>query len=679
MLRHLLRRRSEVFITVRRCVGKRQITNNAASSWVVEKNKKKTLLQNVRNNCTASRTVEYEYASNTNHGILEQSDQVPPTLEVFENAEEKYAHSIMEAREAYAENLVQPLPACTEEIAEEEIENYLNKSWKGLPIEEIVYAFKRISYYAKKNGECITDEKYCKFIRYLIENCKKFTDSELSDVLRFVTLWPLKHHRQDRSFESFYKALDKDCIRRAPNWSPNKALYFCDHWFSWRLLKYTDFSWFIMNKNILKPSKLTPINLVQFMFYVNCCRVRPGSMFNLEYHLTSCVDELDISELAIVSMGFFKTQTPIRNPNLLVKIIDRVIKDIDTINEICLSSIMKSIRLSSNIQEGSDMIKKLISSTLPQIPRLSVQAVVHIVATCVSLRLYHTEVLTACMKRFTETKNNARLKDLERLMLGASCFNFTPDKYPDFYESILDELRDSSRTEELKRYISSLANCLQYLSIVNVYPKDLITMVLDPNDLRLAYGPTAYSLPIQILFIDANVEIEVPDYTGPRLDIKSRTMITKKNVSRTPNKDTTKLNIRNKLTVDIMNTLEAIFSSSEMMHLDLVLPQFVDRDVIICLDKNNSPLPVKQIMGQIPFGQIKRAPKIYPEGCKWLAVVVCTPGCFIQNTNLLLGKDLTKIRLLEKIGYKPIIVSWHEWDSRQLIQKKYLEQKILDQ
>ncbi|XP_046488900.1 FAST kinase domain-containing protein 5, mitochondrial [Neodiprion pinetum] len=679
MFKHLLKRRSEVFITVGRRATKRQLSNNAASSWFVERDEKKTLLQNVRKNFPARRNVGYEYASNPNHAIPEQSAEILTIFGVFNNAEDQYAHSVMEAREAYAENLVQPLPGCTEEIAEDEIENYLNKSWKALPIEEIIYAFKRITYYAKKNDECIIDEKYSKFIKYLIANCEKFTDSELSDVLRFIALWPPKYTKKDKCFKSFYKALDKECIRRAPNWSYNELLYFCDHWYFLRLLKYTDFSWYIMGKTISKPSKLTPTNLVQFMFYVQCCRWRPGNMYNFEYHLESCVNELDLSELAVISMGFFKSQTPIRNAKLLMKIIQRVIKDIDMVNEICLSAFMKSIRLSTKLHQEHDIIWELISSTLSQIPRLSVQAVVHILATCVKLRLYHPEVLTACVKRFIETKKNARLKDLERLTLGLSCFNFTSDQYPNIYEIILDELRDDSRVEELERYATSLANCLQYLSTVNVYPKDLISMVLDPNNLRLTYGPTAYSIPIPILFIDANVEIEVPDYTGPRLGIKSRTTITKLIVTPPPKKDVLKLSARHRLVVQIMNTFEAIFDSSEMMHLDWVLPQFTDGDVIICLDNNGSPLPVKQIMSEIPFGEIKRAPKVYPEGSKWLAVFICSQTCYIKDTNLLLGKDLVKIRLLEKIGYKPVIIPWTEWYATQLDQKQYLKHKILEE
>lgn len=594
----------------------------------------------------------------------------------FVSHEDAFAHSILESKEIYANNIAKDLPPYEGEITRDEVDDYLNKSWKSLPIPNIIEAFKVISHYASKNGESIVDEKYQKLIKYLIANCGQFTDAEILDVLKSIALWPLLQTRQETNFQSFYSALDKECVRRAHKWTVDELLLFSDHWHKVKLFRYTEFGALVIKKIAMKPSRMTPANLVQYMFYVNSSRRHPGDMYNLEYRMESCVDELDLNEIAILSMGFFKSQTPIRNPNLLIKIIQRVIKDIDTIHEISFATFMKTIRYSTTIHKDSGILWELLVSTIPQISRLSLKALVHILTMTIKTRIFQPELLTLVAQRFNKEIKDARIKDMERLVLALTCFNFTPDIQPNIFQTIVEEIRSEERRPELEKYQKSLANLLQYLSVVNVYPKDLIALIFDPENLKTTYGARAYNLDHPLLVIDLNIDTEVPDYTGPRLDDKSRAIIAKGYLHPISESSDRQLSSRQTFMIEIMDTCKQIFGSTDRVRVDWVLPQYKEADLIICLDKNNSALPIINKLSESPLGNVKRRPEHCPEGSRWLALVIGGYNCYIRDSCNLLGKDCVKIRQLERIGYEPILIPWYEWCVSGLDRKNYLKQKI---
>lgn len=89
--------------------------------------------------------------------------------------------------------------------------------------------------------------------------------------------------------------------------------------------------------------RLTPKQLVQMMFYANTSRkflpILP--MYEIEQEISSYYNDFNIKELGIVSLGFFKTQTPIRNQELIKKLYSSVINEIENINSIDLASFLK--------------------------------------------------------------------------------------------------------------------------------------------------------------------------------------------------------------------------------------------------------------------------------------------------------------------------------------------------
>jgi len=82
------------------------------------------------------------------------------------------------------------------------------------------------------------------------------------------------------------------------------------------------------------------------MFYANTSRkfLPTLPMYDIEQEICSYYNDFNIKELGIVSLGFFKTQTPIRNQQLVKNLYNSVIKEIVHINSIELAAFLKVLQ-----------------------------------------------------------------------------------------------------------------------------------------------------------------------------------------------------------------------------------------------------------------------------------------------------------------------------------------------
>jgi len=82
------------------------------------------------------------------------------------------------------------------------------------------------------------------------------------------------------------------------------------------------------------------------MFYANTSRkfLPTLPMYDIEQEICSYYNDFNIKELVIVSLGFFKTQTPIRNQELVKNLYNSVIKEIANINSLELAAFLKVLK-----------------------------------------------------------------------------------------------------------------------------------------------------------------------------------------------------------------------------------------------------------------------------------------------------------------------------------------------
>lgn len=73
---------------------------------------------------------------------------------------------------------------------------------------------------------------------------------------------------------------------------------------------------------------------------MNVCRKRSVE-FEFESAVEAKLGSLSVDEMAVISMGFFKSQTKIKLASILNRMLELVIENSENIHEISLASILK--------------------------------------------------------------------------------------------------------------------------------------------------------------------------------------------------------------------------------------------------------------------------------------------------------------------------------------------------
>lgn len=256
---------------------------------------------------------------------------------VFVNYENIFAHGILESNEK-----------CRVLRGEQNIENSekcvdidLNQHWSSLTNDDILEHLRMIGSYCRSNGMLISDERFDKFVDICTERCFDFTDEQLIKSLQILIHYPQTKAPSSRNFVELWKALDDACVERLDRWSYDKILYLCDHWHMLNLGKINSFNVKGSLKMGKKLRKLPSHQLIQILFYLNIKRSAILEMFEFETNLVNSIDELNLNEIAVVCMGFFKTQTKLKTPELIGKIFQRLTCEIGTVHDMALTSILK--------------------------------------------------------------------------------------------------------------------------------------------------------------------------------------------------------------------------------------------------------------------------------------------------------------------------------------------------
>lgn len=255
----------------------------------------------------------------------------------FTDYENTFAHGILEKNEK-----------CSVLRGEENIENNqkcadidFDQNWSSLTPDGVLEHLSMIGSYCRNNGLMISDERFDKFVDVCNERCFDFTDDQLIRSLQILIHYPPTKTANTRNFVELWKALDDACVGRIDKWDFNTILYLCDHWYMLNLGKFNEFNLKGSFKIGKKLRKLPSHQLVQTMFYLNVKRSPILEMFEFETNLKTALDEFSLNEIAVLCMGFFKTQTRIKSPDLVANIYRRLIHEMDTVQDISFVCILK--------------------------------------------------------------------------------------------------------------------------------------------------------------------------------------------------------------------------------------------------------------------------------------------------------------------------------------------------
>lgn len=289
--------------------------------------------------------------NNNTHSTLMDNNSTHDDSDNFDKqfTENGYLYSILNSSNKYSATIVPPLfdqlssdesfvKNLPEIVPEENTVNTLSPS-------ELLDLLKSICYHAKVNNELLSD-KHARLLSLLDYHIANLTNDELWLLMRILAMsaLPIQKTKKHSALVKLEKHLNEESQKRMrKDWSINEVLMTCDLFYQMRLPRDSFVSG-ALKKLGTKPQKLTAENFVHYMYLLNIGRKPAINMYELEYHLESIIKTYTIEELGIIGLGFFKTNTRIRNPALLNHIIKLAIENIDTIDNYIICAFMKLSR-----------------------------------------------------------------------------------------------------------------------------------------------------------------------------------------------------------------------------------------------------------------------------------------------------------------------------------------------
>lgn len=489
-------------------------------------------------------------------------------VKMFYENENRYAYSIMQDKK-YSINL--DVQKCTNVLSKEQFDKLITEDWTKKPPVLMFEALSTLGVYACENNLCISDKIFDAYIDNLTDNLKAASDKELESLFYALAIWPETVSIRTRNFIEVWAALDDECVNRLKNWSFDQMLVFESLFFMLNVTRVSDFSKKCLNKLASKAKQLSPGQLVQTIFFIGVWRQQPFDIHNLELQLDNCFNEFSVDDLAIMSMGFFKSKTPIRSMELVSKFADKIIENSRDIHEISLAALVKIIRYSMKYPQD-DTIYRLLDVLQHEVPRLSVMCNVHVALLGTSTLMLHKDCLTKIADTVMKCMSKARLKDLERLVLTYGTFNFAPPTPKCFFQKVMDELRNPERNDEIQKYGRSFNCCIGYLGLMGFYPVDLINKGLCPKYLETSYGKQSFTYGREVLIINNTADIFCPEAKINRLTDKVAKILAKKYTDFVPDEHFSKqYNVTEKMFLDVYKMLKRSRGGSDFVIGDHIL------------------------------------------------------------------------------------------------------------
>ncbi|XP_011880292.1 PREDICTED: FAST kinase domain-containing protein 5 isoform X2 [Vollenhovia emeryi] len=433
-------------------------------------------------------------------------------------AENTYAHNLFLNSLKYANIVMRPKTTHAYVLNDEALE-ILNRDWSSMTSAETTSAVKRLSYNLCNNNSRFEPLKYTKTFNGL--NVQELTDDDLMTTMQHLA--PFSSHLGAYDFYTdLCSQIDRECMTRFLRLPTEKMLYLCDVIYQMLPRKsinqyYSHYIWYSIRHLGNKPQKLSPQQLVQILFFLNLHRKPPINMYEFEFRLEQCFEDLSINEVAVASLGFFKTRTKIRSNVFLSRIIRRTINEIDLLDSVSIAALIKIIRFSTTLAEINECVE-LIKVITPYVPNYTLMTVTHIAQACGRLSIYDKELMDVIIEKFNRELKFARIKDIERFLYTFSIFNI--DSSHNIYQNVIEELRNTwytTRAGEIAKFPYVVSRIIGYLATQNVYPIDLIERIMAPEYLSMACNRNYRDLSREYCVLDYGLRVEVPEYTGPFL------------------------------------------------------------------------------------------------------------------------------------------------------------------
>ncbi|XP_046695187.1 FAST kinase domain-containing protein 5, mitochondrial [Silurus meridionalis] len=415
---------------------------------------------------------------------------------------------------------------------------------------------------------------FSRLLRYSAENLQDFTLLQLIEVLgAFVTLGLSHHH----SILDLYEA---EFSRRTNEMELHQLLLVAD---LWRCLgrsvpQYVGKLCDCISKHF---NQMGPPELVQFVYILGESRQCPTFVLQcLEGIVMRHLEELKGEEVGAICLGLFKTQNSL-SEGALRRLVDRACVVVKEMSDFGIVNVMKLMRFSH--LDHLPWLEMLSSEVPRRAPQMAVQGLMHIALTCSALHYHDDGVLLAVAKHLPHLPSQYRSKDAAKLLWAFGNLGILPSQCPSFHPRLTEALR--VRESEFRSYPEHLVTALLGLAFVGQFPQDLLSLALTPEFTNQVSG--LIDLKKDLFTLDGTVAIELPGWTGPRLNPTIQEEATKQLW------DFAKSQLCQKPEVlEAEAVLQELLGGEVFVHKRMILPHVRSIDLEVHLDPSGNPLPV---------------------------------------------------------------------------------------
>uniref|UniRef100_A0A182SVX2 FAST kinase leucine-rich domain-containing protein n=1 Tax=Anopheles maculatus TaxID=74869 RepID=A0A182SVX2_9DIPT len=476
------------------------------------------------------------------------------TVKKFIDSENDYASSILRNVQLNQRLAVPKVPVDMENIL------HTPDHWCGDDPEKVLLLLRHIIASIGTTGDgasALEDVRFAEFVSTFVRLVPTFSDTQLSQALETLAALEEIKSIYEPNYLSLWTTLDSECLERVANWNVDQLLHFADQWYPLRLAKQGKY----VNKAIWKISnrlrKLPPNQLLKTVFYINLTRVPVENMMDIETNFQKNFDAFSIDDIAILCMGFFKTETPIRNGELLENIYHTLTTHLSTVEDIALTAILKLLRYSSRIPQVASM-QHLLDALVPEVPRLSLLACLHVALLGSDIHVCHRATLELIVEKFLTNVSALRLKDAERIAFVIAHGNVELSECREMVllRAILADL--PNRVPEIIQYPKCYVSLLHFLSLKNIYDTSFISGVFEQKFLQLAYNRNIGGAGREAVALDAfaAINLDGDGYGGNRFPEQSFRLVCKLTQDYLPNPKY-KLTKSDRMLLDIHATFTA--------------------------------------------------------------------------------------------------------------------------
>ncbi|KAM9441039.1 FAST kinase domain-containing protein 5, mitochondrial isoform 1-T1 [Clarias gariepinus] len=416
--------------------------------------------------------------------------------------------------------------------------------------------------------------RFSMLLRYSVENLQHFTHVQLIEVLRAFVRLGLSHHH------SILDSYEAEFSRRTCELELHQLLLVADLWRSLgrSVPQYVDKLCDCISKHF---NQMGPPELVQFVYILGESRQCPAFVLEcLEGIIMHHLDELKGEEVGAVCLGLFKTQNSLSD-RALRRLVDRACVVVKEITDFGIVNVMKLMRFSH-----LDHLRwlEILSSEVPRrAPQMAVQGLMHIALTCSALHYRDENVLLAVAKYLPHLPSQYRSKDAAKLLWAFGNLGILPSQCPNFHPRLTEALRD--RESEFRSYPEHLLTALLGLAFVGQFPHDLLSLALSPEFTNQVTG--IIDLKKDLFTLDGTVAIELPGWTGPRMNPTVQDEVTKQLWDFAQSELCQKPEV-----LEAEAVLQELLGGQEFVHKRMILPHMRSIDLEVHLDLRGNPLPV---------------------------------------------------------------------------------------